>query len=31
MLAGMLAFECLERMRASSSVRLEHAAGGTSE
>jgi len=31
MLAGMLAFECLERMRASSSARLEPAAGGASE
>jgi uncharacterized membrane protein YedE/YeeE len=31
MLAGMLAFECLERMRTSSSARLEPAAGGTSE
>ena len=31
MLAGMLAFECLERMRTASSARLEPAAGGTSE
>ena len=31
MLAGMLAFECLERMRTASSPRLEPAAGGTSE
>jgi len=31
MLAGMLAFECLERMRTASSPGLEPAAGGTSE
>ena len=31
MLAGMLAFEYLEKMRTSSSARLEPASGGTSE